>query len=43
MVWNPKGNSENLQILHLLRVRRESMGLCKGITQADLYFENIFL
>lgn len=27
MVWNPTGNSENLQILHLLRVRRGSMGL----------------
>lgn len=27
MVWNPTGNSENLQILHLLRVRRDSMGL----------------
>lgn len=26
-VWNPTGNSENLQILHLLRVRRDSMGL----------------
>lgn len=27
MVWNPTGNRESLQILHFLRVRRDSMGL----------------
>lgn len=43
VVWNPTGKSENLQILHLLRVRRGSMGLCKGITEAELYYKSIFL